>query len=180
MFSRKTLLAFALLAFGSFGCGPTRTELVRTTTVAPRPTAIKMIIVGVSMHQSERAAVENELVADLRRRGIDAHPSYEVYANLADDTGHAEILAAGYETVLRVQFNRVDHVIMTDDEHDYIWTKINIGTSLWDTTNDHLLWTAETLTKDPVDEQDLAHSVAGVLVPELTNALLILGPRRSG
>lgn len=181
MFSRKTISGIGLgIGLFASACGPTRTELLGTATVTPRPAVFKMVVVGVSMREDERTVVEDELVAHLRTRGIDAHPSYEVYAGLSDVTGHDALLAAGYEAVLRVQVQRIERVIMSDDEHDFVWTKINIGTSLWDTASDHLVWTAETRTKDPIDERDLAHSLAGVLLPELTNARLVRPVRGSG
>ena len=183
VFTRRTVLVLgAALGLLATGCGPTTTQVLHTDSVISHAAVFKMIIVGTSMEDADRIAMEDGLVADLRKRGIDAHPSYEVFAALPSggDAVHDAILQNGYEAVLRVQVDRIERLVMTDNEHDYIWTKVNIGSSLWDTASDQLVWTAETRTRDPIDEHDLARSVARALLTELTNARLILPVRGGG
>ena len=87
------------------------------------------------------------------------------------------ILDQGYEAVLRVNLENIDTTVIETDEHDFHWTVVNIKTSLWDAGTDQLVWSAETRTKNPANERDLAKSISAVLLPALTKAQLILPVR---
>lgn len=177
----KTLLIIGTLGLLTAGCAPTLTEIHHVTNESPRAPIFKMVVLAANMPPSDSRVVEDGLVADLRERGVDARASHLLFTDAPKQQEEARnaILDQGYEAVLRVNLENIDTSYISTDDDDFRWTYVNIKTSLWDASNDRLVWSAETRTKNPTDERDLAKSISMVLLPALTNARLIL-PVREG
>ena len=161
------------------GCAPPETEIHHVETASPRAPVFKMVVLAANMVPAEGRVVEDELVADLRKRGVDARSSWQVLAGAPKEQEDARntILDQGYEAVLRVSLENIDTSYVSTDTDDFRWTYVNIKTSLWDASNDRLVWSAETRTKNPNNDRALAKSISLVLLPALTQAQLILPVR---
>jgi len=79
-----------LLVFGLAGCATTHVEAIWTNPeYAGKPVKGKMLIVGVSRDETVRRLYEDEMVAQLHARGVEAVRSYDIVGQrlaASDDT----------------------------------------------------------------------------------------------
>ena len=183
MFSQKTVFAAGtvLALVAGTGCVPTMTQVTRSAAEALRPPIFKMVVFGSNMDAEFQRAIEDALVVDLRARGVDARAAHAIFATspTGNEAALATTVAQGYEAVLRVTFAEVQRgePFANDDKPSSVWS---FQSSLWDPAENRLVWSADTRTANPVGPKDLGTSISSAILPELTQAHLILPVRAQG
>lgn len=195
--------ATALLAVG---CG-TRTSTTHTwSATASVPQTIKRVVVfGAGMTETERRALEDGIVARMRKEGVDAIPSYTMFGTLPDrDRARTAAREAGIDGALVAKVRGVRERQTYVPGHmsggfwggyygpgpgwggmyspGYVVTDeiVFVETTLWDVrgAGDGIhIWSSTTQTLNPRNVTDFAGSLANEIVPNLLEADLVRARR---
>lgn len=169
------------------GCMP-QTLLTSTAPSAEveysRPLARVLVIVE-RLGPSDRRTVEDQLVADMKAKGVDARPWSALFTTPPTDreTTRGVLVANGYDGALVVSLEDIVEEqcgelggcwhyrsgFMTQERY------VTMQARLWDVRKgDHIVWKAQTETMNPTDRKDLARNVSSTIVPELSRVKLVV------
>lgn len=178
------MLALTLGALGP-GCMPQTIVTAASDTAKPtRPPMRRMLVMTERLGPNDRSAVEEQLVATLRREGVDAHAGTELFVTPPADREMLRntLVTNGYEgAIILALVDVVDEQcgviytcmhdrggFMTDDRY------VTVESMLWDVRGgDDIVWRASTETMNPNDRKDLARNLSSTIVPELTRTRFV-------
>jgi hypothetical protein len=178
---------------------PTSVTNVWSATVPPSGPLTKVLVFVSGVHETSRHSLEDALATQLSARGVIARTSYGTFGERMPRRGDAEqaLKNAGFDGVLVAALRR--HVYMPDVHEsgfwDYLeskdpWTPPSAGwpyyaqfdeildfeTTLWNSNDGKLLWSAMTETRNPESGGELVTSVAKTVVSAIEGHRLI--PRK--
>ena len=169
------------------GCMP-QTRLSGTAPAAEveysRPLTRVLVIVE-RVGPTDRKTIEDDLVASLRAKGVDAHPWSELFAAPPTDRDatRAALVANRYDGALVVSLEDVVEEQCGDlggcmhDRSGFMTLEryVTMDSRLWDVRGgDAIVWKGRTETMNPTDRKDLARNVSSTIVPELARVKLVV------
>lgn len=144
----------------------------------------RLLVIVERVGPTDRKAIEDDLVASLRAKGVDAHPWSELFAAPPTDRDatRSALVANRYDGALVVSLEDVVEEqcgnlggcghgrsgFMTIERY------VTMDSRLWDVREgDEIIWKGRTETMNPTDRKDLARNVSGTIVPELARVKLV-------
>ncbi len=189
------VVGLALIAPTTFGCTTptTMTDQWKDPSYAAGPMK-KIVVMGLRLPPEKRRVVEDEVVADLRKQGVQATTWYQVFGDTIPpkEQARATLQNAGYDGVLVLRLERVtdrpEYVsggdfwgapygsfwgAPMDDGYVVNDETVSFGTSLWSVADGKRVWSASTETDNPSSSKDFADSLSDELVPALEKQGLV-------
>jgi hypothetical protein len=156
----------------------------------------RMIVFVARMDEPNRRALEDGLATELRRRGVDARPSYELFPGELPERAKAQAMVReqGYEGILFATLKDVtERQTFVPGTTGGFWTSyygygwgygspgyvmtdeiVTFETTLWDArAEDRLVWTLLTKTTNPSSGRSFVKSLTNAVAPALEKARLV-------
>jgi len=194
---RYVLWLFATLA-PLASCSSTKTSVTQVWQAPVRPAVPmrSMLVFVARMDEPNRRALEDGLVMELRRRDVNARPSYELFPGELPARAEAQALVKnqGYDGILYSTLLDVkERQTFVPGTTGGFWTSyygygwgygspgyvmtdevVTFETTLWDARmEDKLVWTLLTKTLNPSSGKSFVKSLSGAVAPALEKGRLV-------
>lgn len=164
-----------------------------------------LLIIGISDSQQTRRIYEKYFVAELKKTGIAATPSYQLI-NSKQKINRETVVRAIEESSLPIDAVLVSYLVLADTEVRHTDSPMNLGYSgltennqisdtivsnrgqsrteevfvlksdLYDVQSKSMVWSAQTKTVGPESVDEVVTDVTGLLIDELQSDNLIKSP----